>query len=224
MTARAGSRRGHGFSPFPVGLPPGGVPRTPRGSCDSVALRRFLLRAAAAGGADPRRLAHDAGLPAGILAREEAMLLTRYYTRLWELVEWALEQPLVPLTIAVRHQFSELSLYDYLFTSAATGRRIVPVRMTCPSVAPPSRRLLVEAFGTRQVVFPAPRPATFPEIFRLVLARAIEQGTPALGKVAARLALSPRTLQRRLTEHGTSWREELDTARRTGGADGSCRL
>ena len=284
-------------------------------SCDSVALHRSLLRAAADWGADPRRLARDAGLPASVLAREEAMLPARYYTRLWELVECALDQPLVPLTIAARHKLGELGLYDYLFTSAATlgdgmratrdffhlvttngtietqgagpeitytyrqverggrgaelsllftvmlwclraraatGRCIVPMRVTFPLVAPRSYRLLDEAFGTEQVIFgapdasitftqadlnvrmkaadarladllhrfaatfPSPRPpGNFPEIFRLMLAGKIEHGTPALGDVAAGLAMSSRTLQRRLAEHGTSWREELDAARRT---------
>jgi AraC-like DNA-binding protein len=32
--------------------------------------------------------------------------------------------------------------------------------------------------------------------------------------VARRLAVSPRTLQRRLAERGTTWRAELDTVRR----------
>jgi hypothetical protein len=95
---------------------------TPVGNCDSVALHRSLLRAAAEGGADPRRLAREAGLPERALACEEAMLPARYYTRLWELVEWALEHPQVPLAIAGRHKAGELGLYDYLFTTSATLR------------------------------------------------------------------------------------------------------
>ncbi|MFJ7046725.1 helix-turn-helix domain-containing protein [Streptomyces sp. NPDC101112] len=38
---------------------------------------------------------------------------------------------------------------------------------------------------------------------------------PLLNTIARRLALSTRTLQRRLNEHGTTWKSELDTVRRT---------
>lgn len=307
--ATAGKPPAQALSAVPTQLP-----RTAQGPCDSVALHRSLLRAAAEGGADPRRLARDAGLSAAALESEGAMLPARCYTRLWEVVERALEQPLVPLAMAARHRVGELGLYDYLFASAATlgegmsaagdflhlvttngrlgthdagqeitytyrhvepggrgqelcllygvalwclraraatGRRIVPSRVTFPVVAPRSHRLLAEAFGTQRMVFgaptasvsfspadldtrmmaadarltgmlrrfaaslPFPRPDSFPETLRLVIAEAIEQGTPSLCGVAARLAISSRTLQRRLAEHGTGWRQELDAARRT---------
>jgi AraC-like DNA-binding protein len=38
--------------------------------------------------------------------------------------------------------------------------------------------------------------------------------TASLREVSTALAVSPRTLQRRLAEAGTSWRDEVDTARR----------
>ncbi|HEU4539105.1 MAG TPA: AraC family transcriptional regulator ligand-binding domain-containing protein [Polyangiaceae bacterium] len=43
---------------------------------------------------------------------------------------------------------------------------------------------------------------------------ALPRGLPALGDVAAALAMSPRTLQRRLTEQGVSYHDVLDEARR----------
>lgn len=58
-----------------------------------------------------------------------------------------------------------------------------------------------------------PRPATWLDYFRQVLDKALRYGTPALPEVARYLALSPRTLQRRLAEHHTNWRYELDSAR-----------
>jgi AraC-like DNA-binding protein len=61
---------------------------------------------------------------------------------------------------------------------------------------------------------PPPQAVTFPEVFRVVLTEALERGAPSLHEVAARLTVSPRTLQRRLAEHGTTWRAELDAARR----------
>lgn len=58
-----------------------------------------------------------------------------------------------------------------------------------------------------------PRPATWLDYFRQVLDKILRHGTPALPDAARCLALSPRTLQRRLAEHRTSWRAELDSAR-----------
>jgi AraC-like DNA-binding protein len=49
--------------------------------------------------------------------------------------------------------------------------------------------------------------------FRRQLGEALEGGSPSLEVLAGRLAISPRTLQRRLFEHGTTWRAELDLAR-----------
>lgn len=59
----------------------------------------------------------------------------------------------------------------------------------------------------------APRPANWLDHFRLVMDKALRQGSPALPEMARRLAVSHRTLQRQLAEYGTSWRDELDGAR-----------
>jgi AraC-like DNA-binding protein len=61
--------------------------------------------------------------------------------------------------------------------------------------------------------FPAPRPGSFPQTLRVTIAGMIDQGSPSLREVASQLAISSRTLQRRLAEHGTTWRAELDAAR-----------
>ncbi|WP_180303995.1 helix-turn-helix domain-containing protein [Streptomyces sp. JV178] len=54
------------------------------------------------------------------------------------------------------------------------------------------------------------------DLFRTALASAHhDDETPTLNTIARRLALSTRTLQRRLNEHGTTWKSELDTVRRT---------
>jgi AraC-like DNA-binding protein len=47
-----------------------------------------------------------------------------------------------------------------------------------------------------------------------VIKAQLADGRPSLAEAARRLAVSPRTLQRRLGEFGTTWREELDTVRR----------
>jgi AraC-like DNA-binding protein len=51
------------------------------------------------------------------------------------------------------------------------------------------------------------------DLFRAALDAELDAGAPALDAVASRLAMSTRTLQRRLAEHGTTWRHEVDLAR-----------
>jgi AraC-like DNA-binding protein len=62
---------------------------------------------------------------------------------------------------------------------------------------------------------PTPPPVTWHGHFQRVLARAIEAGSPSLVTVAKQMAVSPRTLQRQLAEHGTTWRDELNAARQS---------
>ncbi|BAD60118.1 AraC family transcriptional regulator [Nocardia farcinica] len=64
------------------------------------------------------------------------------------------------------------------------------------------------------LVLATARPIPGPlDAFRAALDAALDDGEPALPAVARRLATSPRTLQRRLAAHGTTWRQELDLAR-----------
>jgi AraC-like DNA-binding protein len=50
--------------------------------------------------------------------------------------------------------------------------------------------------------------------FRQVLAECLDERTPLLGAAARRMTVSPRTLQRLLEREGTTWRAEVDAARR----------
>ncbi|CAL9624144.1 hypothetical protein SUDANB120_05937 [Streptomyces sp. enrichment culture] len=52
------------------------------------------------------------------------------------------------------------------------------------------------------------------DLFRTALASANDGAGPSLAGVARRMAVSTRTLQRRLDEHGTTWNGELETLRR----------
>ncbi|MFG1790167.1 AraC family transcriptional regulator ligand-binding domain-containing protein [Nocardia sp. NPDC049149] len=64
------------------------------------------------------------------------------------------------------------------------------------------------------LVLATARPIPGPlEAFRIALAAALTAGDPALTSVAHRMAVSPRTLQRQLAEHGTTWRHEFDLVR-----------
>ncbi|MET9468573.1 helix-turn-helix domain-containing protein [Streptomyces sp. NPDC006544] len=53
------------------------------------------------------------------------------------------------------------------------------------------------------------------DLFRAALSCAHEEDAPTLTAVARRLAVSPRTLQRRLDEHGTTWSSEVEAGRRS---------
>jgi AraC-like DNA-binding protein len=57
---------------------------------------------------------------------------------------------------------------------------------------------------------PAP---SWQESFRATLATSLEDDDAALDRVAVRLGMSSRTLQRRLGDLGTTWREEMELAR-----------
>ncbi|MFF5035562.1 helix-turn-helix domain-containing protein [Nocardia salmonicida] len=50
-------------------------------------------------------------------------------------------------------------------------------------------------------------------MLRAVLVATIAERSPTLAGVSARLGISPRTLQRRLDDAGTSWRAEVDSVR-----------
>jgi len=280
---------------------------------DTVELSRLVLGLAAAGGADSRALARDAGLPGWLLGLDGAMVESRHHVRLWELAEHALQDPYAGLTAVSRHQVGDLDLYDYLFSTAGTvgealevtgdffrlistncqlragapadggitysyrhalpggrgeelwtqfsiagfcariqavaGRPVIPAHIAFAQPPPRSYGAFTETFGTRQIDFrapattftllardldrplpgadpvlarilrryaatlPQPQPTSWHSHFRQVLAEAIGDGEPSLAAVARRLAVSVRTLQRRLTEHGTTWRAELETAR-----------
>ena len=63
---------------------------------------------------------------------------------------------------------------------------------------------------------PPPRPpdaAAVPGLYEVIAAQ-LPAGRPSLADTARRLTISPRTLQRRLSESGTTWRAELDAVRR----------
>ncbi|BDT87360.1 AraC family transcriptional regulator [Nocardia cyriacigeorgica] len=60
---------------------------------------------------------------------------------------------------------------------------------------------------------PPQPPTTWRDRVAVALSEALDDGDVSLDIVARRLMTSPRTLQRRLQEAGTTWRNELDRAR-----------
>lgn len=76
--------------------------------------------------------------------------------------------------------------------------------------ADPALSAILRRYADTLVV---PSPTTWHEHFQQLLDEALDAGRPALDDMARRLLLSRRTLQRRLAEHRTNWRAELDSAR-----------
>ena len=103
----------------------------------------------------------------------------------------------------------------------------------CPIVHDAARNLLVLNAGDLDLSFPAHNPelldllapalaqtpshfrtASFGERVRQAIGDGLAEGRPLIGPVAQRLAMSERTLQRRITEEGTNFRALLQDARR----------
>ena len=111
---------------------------------------------------------------------------------------------------------------------AGTGQPVVPTQVTVGASAAtfsvrasdldlPMRAAdpVLAAILRRYADSVTPPPATWQHRFQQQLGEMIGQGTPpSLAAVARRMLVSPRTLQRQLAEHGTTWRAELDNARR----------
>ncbi|MBL1073687.1 AraC family transcriptional regulator ligand-binding domain-containing protein [Nocardia sp. 2] len=83
----------------------------------------------------------------------------------------------------------------------------LPLRTADPSLAAMLRHYAA--------ILPAPplRPTQWTDRFEREVDSALTEGNATLELVARRLAVSPRTLQRRLADGGTTWRRELERAR-----------
>jgi AraC-like DNA-binding protein len=79
--------------------------------------------------------------------------------------------------------------------------------------ADPVLAAILRAQADAAVAAPA-RPPLWIERFRQVLAECVNDRELLLASAARRLMVSPRTLQRLLEQEGTSWRAEVDAARR----------
>jgi AraC-like DNA-binding protein len=141
------------------------------------------------------------------------------------------ELPRLLLGIA---QIGDLDLLDYLFTTAATLQDALRASSDFNHLAGRNTEIEVESGtdGTTsykfrliepsgrgrelmlQLTVAMPPVVSWPEHFRLVLDGAVTQGPMLLKDMAARLGVSSRTLQRQLAEQDTTWRAELDAARR----------
>lgn len=83
----------------------------------------------------------------------------------------------------------------------------LPLATADPMLSPVLERLAA------QLPPPPPLSTAWTDRVAEALALALAEGDPSLSAVSHRLATSPRTLQRRLAEAGTTWRQELTRAR-----------
>lgn len=129
-------------------------------------------------------------------------------------------QPIVPVRLAFRQRaprshrgFTETfgtSRVDFDAPATTFTFRTRDLDLPMLGADPVLARILARYADTLS----PPPTGTWKQEFRFLLAQEFENGPPTLTGMARRLALSPRTLQRHLAEHGTNWRAELDAARR----------
>lgn len=131
-------------------------------------------------------------------------------------------RPIVPVRVAFRHRPSRAHAelvaafgttnIDYDAPRNSLTFLEDDVRAPLPLSQPGIEHVL--ARHADQILLSSKPIFDWPGIFRLALGTAFaEDGAPTLDRVAQRLAMSARTLQRRLGEHGTSWREEIEAVR-----------
>ncbi|MFJ8042449.1 AraC family transcriptional regulator ligand-binding domain-containing protein [Kitasatospora sp. NPDC096147] len=133
----------------------------------------------------------------------------------------AAQRDLVPLRVALatRAPRSHRALHGLYGTTAVEFEAPISsisfaaadLRAVNPRTQPGLSALL-RAHAERSVTEAVPLHGWL-DVFRIAVGAVLREGGPTLAAVAQRLAIGPRTLQRRLDEHGTSWRAELQSAR-----------
>lgn len=135
---------------------------------------------------------------------------------------WATGRPISPVEVTLRQRAPRRSttFTDILGTTRITyGADTDSVTLRAADMELPLRTadpVLATILERHAALQPRiqPRPTSWPDrVQQALAAAALAEGTVSLSAVARRLATSPRTLQRRLAEAGTTWRHELDRAR-----------
>lgn len=129
--------------------------------------------------------------------------------------------PLDPIRVSLRQSAPRrLDTYTEVFGSATVefGAAVDALTFRSSDMDLPlttADPVLAEVLQPLAAALPPPPPlaSAWPERVARALADAFADGEVSLDHVARRLAISPRTLQRRLAEAGTTWRRELDRAR-----------
>jgi AraC-like DNA-binding protein len=133
----------------------------------------------------------------------------------------AIDRPIVPLHVGFAHDapLTRRHLTQAFGTGhldfAAPVNSITFLAADIPAARPVDSELarILNRYADMAASRSRPVPS-WRDRFDGALATALADATPSLAEVAVRLAISPRTLQRRLSEGGTTWQQELDSARR----------
>ncbi|AYF76289.1 AraC family transcriptional regulator [Nocardia yunnanensis] len=152
---------------------------------------------------------------------------TRDHTQLWGLTavltraRRVIEGPLNPVRVTLRRSAPpRLDAYRDVFGDAVlefeadTDAMVFrPADLELPlTTADPVLAAVLKPLA-EALPPPPPLATAWPERVAVAVAEALDAGEVSLERVSRRLATSPRTLQRRLAEAGTTWRRELDRAR-----------
>ncbi|MEV0685480.1 AraC family transcriptional regulator ligand-binding domain-containing protein [Nocardia sp. NPDC050378] len=152
----------------------------------------------------------------------------RDHTQLWGLAavlsraRRVIDAPLDPVRVSLRQSAAPtLDMFRAVFGSATLEFGADTDSMTFRNVDLDLRLTTADpvlATVLRPLAAALPPPPTlasaWPRRVADAVDEAIEAGTVSLDRVALMLCISPRTLQRRLAESGTTWRAELERARR----------
>ncbi|MFX0575219.1 AraC family transcriptional regulator ligand-binding domain-containing protein [Nocardia nepalensis] len=130
-------------------------------------------------------------------------------------------EPLIPLRVSLRQRApSDIDVFVEVFGTAAIEFDAPVDAMTfrASDMELPlttSDPVLASVLQPLADALPPPPPlaTAWPDRVAAAVADALAEGEVSLDRVARRLATSPRTLQRRLMEAGTTWRLELERAR-----------
>ncbi len=157
-------------------------------------------------------LAHEAACAV------RACALGLYLRRLRE----AAQRPLVPLHVALaaeapRRHDALIELYGTRaieFGAPVSSITFRTADLTAPTPhAQPGLSAVLRRHADQTLATAVPL-RDWLDLFRGALASVQDEAAPALSTVARRMAVSPRTLQRRLDEHGTTWSAEAEAVRR----------
>ncbi|MFC8509885.1 helix-turn-helix domain-containing protein [Streptomyces sp. NPDC057411] len=134
----------------------------------------------------------------------------------------ALRRPLVPVRVelaaqAPRHHGALLDLYgtrDIAFECPVSSITFLAadLRQATP-YAQPGLSTVLRRHAEQTLAESIPLHGWL-DLFRIALKETSRHDGAGLRATAARMAVSPRTLQRRLDEHGTTWTSEVDALRR----------
>ncbi|MFJ6793901.1 helix-turn-helix domain-containing protein [Streptomyces sp. NPDC091268] len=161
---------------------------------------------------------NDADLAYEAACAVRACALGLYQRRL----EAAARRSLVPLRVTLaaapprrHHALTELYRTDAIeFEGSVSSITFRTCDLNTPApLAQPGLSAVLRRHAEQVLAASAPLHSWI-DLFRTALTSAYDESSPTLATVAQRLALSVRSLQRRLDEHGTTWSNEVENVRR----------